>query len=351
MDIDKQTVLVVDDATENIDVIVGLLKEQYRIKAAVNGIKALKIVEKKQPDLILLDIMMPEMDGYEVIAQLKNSPATRDIPVIFLTGKTEASDETKGFELGAVDYISKPFSPSVVKARVNTHLELVKQRQQSEQLLANTLPEKVIADLKETGTSKPELFKNVTVLFSDFVGFTDMSTDIEPELLIGELSDIFTAFDDIIVKNHGERIKTIGDAYMAVSGMPNEDPNHAKNIVQSATEMIAYLEQRNSTSELQWQARIGIHSGPVVGGIVGTKKYLYDVFGDTVNTASRVETASDTMRITVSQSTYDLVANSFNFAPRGPIELKGKGELNLYFFMSPNRVAPEVKLPLRGGEK
>ena len=331
MDIAKQTVLVVDDATENIDVIVGLLKEQYRVKAAVNGVKALKIVEKKPPDLILLDIMMPEMDGYEVIAQLKNSPATRDIPVIFLTGKTEAADETKGFELGAVDYISKPFSPSVVKARVHTHLELVKQRQKSEQLLANTLPEKVIADLKETGTSKPELFKNVTVMFSDFVGFTKMSTNIEPELLISELSDIFTAFDTIIAQNHGERIKTIGDAYMAVSGMPNEDPNHAKNIVQSATEIIAYLEQRNSTSELKWQARIGIHSGPVVGGIVGTKKYLYDVFGDTVNTASRAETASDTMRITISQSTYDLVANAFRFTPRGPIDLKGKGELNLYF--------------------
>ena len=331
MHIEKQTVLVVDDATENIDVIVGLLKEQYRVKAAVNGVKALKIVEKKQPDLILLDIMMPEMDGYEVIGQLKSNPLTRDIPVIFLTGKTEAADETKGFELGAVDYISKPFSPSVVKARVNTHLELVKQRKKSEQLLANTLPEKVIADLKETGTSKPELFQNVSVLFSDFVGFTNMSTNIEPEILISELSDIFTAFDAIIAQNHGERIKTIGDAYMAVSGMPNKDPNHAKNIVQSATEMMAYLEQRNSTSELQWQARIGIHSGPVVGGIVGTKKYLYDVFGDTVNTASRTETASETMRITISQSTYELVTDAFNLTPRGPIELKGKGELNLYF--------------------
>jgi class 3 adenylate cyclase len=336
MDIEKQTVLVVDDATENIDVIVGLLKEQYRVKAAVNGIKALKIVDKKPPDLILLDIMMPEMDGYEVITQLKNNPKTRDIPVIFLTGKTEAADETKGFELGAVDYISKPFSPSVVKARVNTHLELVKQRQKSEQLLANTLPEKVISDLKEHGKSKPELFSNVTVMFSDFVGFTDMSTNIEPEILISELSDIFTAFDEIIAKNHGERIKTIGDAYMAVSGMPDKDPNHAKNIVQSATEMISYLNERNSNSDIQWQTRIGIHSGPVVGGIVGTKKYLYDVFGDTVNTASRTETASETMRISISQSTADLVGNSFTLTARGPIELKGKGKLDLYFVNTTN---------------
>lgn len=331
MNTEKQTVLVVDDATENIDVIVGLLKEKYRVKAAVNGIKALTIVEKKPPDLILLDIMMPEMDGYEVITKLKSNPTTRDIPVIFLTGKTEVSDETKGFELGAIDYISKPFNPAVVKARVNTHMELVLQRKKTEQLLANTLPEKVIQELKETGGSKPELFKNVSVLFSDFVGFTDMSSTVSPELLISELSDIFTAFDEIVETHECERIKTIGDAYLAVCGMPNEDPYHAKKIVQAAIEMVDYLKQRTSSSNLKWENRIGIHSGPLVAGIVGTKKYLYDIFGDSVNTASRVETASEPLRITVSQSTYDLISNAFNFTPRGPIELKGKGELNLYF--------------------
>ncbi len=331
MEKERQTVLVVDDATENIDVIVGLLKDSCRVKAAVNGMKALKIVERKPPDLILLDIMMPEMDGHEVIKRLKSNPATKDIPVIFLTGKTEVADETKGFELGAVDYISKPFNPAVVKARVKTHLELVKQRQQSERLLANILPQKVIADLKATGTSKPELFDEVTVLFSDFVGFTDFSTNIAPEILINELSDIFTAFDEIIYRNHSERIKTIGDAYMAVCGMPSRNPEHAKNIVQAATEMINYLEQRNRQSELQWRCRIGIHSGALVGGIVGVKKYLYDVFGDTVNTASRVETASEAMRISVSQATYQLVAEDFQFIPRGAIELKGKGPVELFF--------------------
>ena len=331
MDIEKQTVLVVDDATENIDVIVGLLKDQYRVKAAINGIKALKIVDKNPPDLILLDIMMPEMDGYEVITNLKSNASTREIPVIFLTGKTEVSDETKGFELGAIDYISKPFNPAVVKARVNTHMELVLQRKKTEQLLANILPEKVIQELKETGGSKPDLFENVSVLFSDFVDFTDISSGITPELLISELSDIFTKFDEIIEANNCERIKTIGDAYLAVSGMPNEDPYHAKNIVKAAKEMVDYLKERNATSELIWKTRIGIHSGPIVAGIVGTKKYLYDIFGDSVNTASRVETASEPMKISISQSTYELVSDSFTLTPRGPIELKGKGELNLYF--------------------
>jgi len=334
MNTEKQTILVVDDATENIDVIVSLLKEQYRVKAAVNGIKALKIVEKNPPDLILLDIMMPEMDGYEVITRLKENPLTRDIPVIFLTGKTEAADETKGFEMGAVDYISKPFSPSVVKARVHTHLDLLKQRDKVEQLLSNTLPAKVITELKEGGKVKPELFDNVTVLFSDFVDFTDMSATVTPELLISELSELFTEFDAIMLENKCERIKTIGDAYLAVCGMPDNDPDHAANMTRAALAMVDYLKERNQTSTIQWCARIGLHSGSVVGGIVGTTKYIYDIFGDTVNTASRIENASESMRVTISQTSYDLLPDSFNCSSRGPIELKGKGAVNLYFVES-----------------
>ena len=331
MNKEKHTVLVVDDATENIDVIVGLLKDQYKVKAAINGMKALKIIEKRPPDLILLDIMMPEMDGYEVIQTLKAHPLTRDIPVIFLTGKTEASDETKGFELGAVDYISKPFNPAVVKARVDTQMELIQRRKETERLLNNILPGKVIEDLKESGGSKPELFSDVTVLFSDFVDFTEISTRTAPETLINELSELFTAFDDIMEKNRCERIKTIGDAYLAVCGMPNSDANHAENVVRAAVEMMAFLNERNASSPFQWKSRIGIHSGPVVGGIVGTKKYIYDIFGDTVNTASRVENSSETMKISITDSTRKLLPDTFHCTPRGAIELKGKGVVELFF--------------------
>jgi CheY-like chemotaxis protein len=331
MNNEKMTVLVVDDATENIDVIVGLLKEHYKVKAATNGFKALKIIESKPPDLVLLDIMMPEIDGYEVIKSIKANPQTADIPVIFLTGKTDVSDETTGFELGAVDYISKPFNPLVVKARVKTHIELVRQRRKTEILLASILPEKVIKDLKNVGFSKPDVFENVSVLFSDFVGFTNMSTNMKPEILIGELSEIFTAFDSIIEKNQCERIKTIGDAYLAVCGMPTENPAHAECITNSGLEMLKYLEARNKTSEFIWQCRIGIHSGPVVGGIVGVKKYIYDIFGDTVNTASRIEGASEAMKLSVSHTTYELIKNKFHCISRGQVLLKGKGDTALYF--------------------
>jgi class 3 adenylate cyclase len=209
--------------------------------------------------------------------------------------------------------------------------EIHAEKEKSEKLLLNTLPVKVVEDLKRDGISKPENFDNVSVYFSDFVGFTNISANLEPEYLIKELNDIFTAFDDIMSKYHCERIKTIGDAYMAVCGMPEKEPNHAKNMVLASMEILKFLEERNRKSELKWEIRVGINSGKVVGGIVGVRKYLYDVFGNTINTASRMESNSVPMRINVSQSTYDLVKNEFNFEERKPIVVKGLGLTKMYF--------------------
>ena len=170
MDLDmeqqKLTVLAVDDSPENLSVITGLLNEEHKVKAARSGAKALEIINTSAPDLILLDITMPDMDGYEVMAILKSNPETKDIPVIFLTALSEVEDEAKGFTLGAVDYIFKPFNPLIVKARVATHLELVRHRRKTEELLENILPKKVILELKETGRSKPDSFENVTIFLS-----------------------------------------------------------------------------------------------------------------------------------------------------------------------------------------
>ena len=149
--------------------------------------------------------------------------------------------------------------------------------------------------------------------------------------LIQELSDIFTNFDRIVGIYHSQRIKTIGDAYLCVCGMPSADPKHANNLINAALDIIAYLEERNKSSTIQWRIRVGIHSGPVVGGIVGTKKYIYDVFGDTINTASRMESNSEPMRINISNSTRELVKNSFKLTARGEFEAKGKGVMTMYF--------------------
>lgn len=208
-----------------------------------------------------------------------------------------------------------------------------RERQRSEKLLLNILPMRIAEELKETGKSSPESFKNVSVCFSDIVGFTKMSSVIEPSELISELNEIFTAFDRIITKNGCERIKTIGDAYLCVCGMPIPNENHVFNIAKSALEILAYLRQRNSNSQHKWEIRLGIHSGAVVGGVVGVEKYIYDVFGDTINTASRMEAHSEPMKINVSEVSYNLLKGKYIFKERSPLEVKGKGLMKMYFLL------------------
>jgi adenylate cyclase len=209
--------------------------------------------------------------------------------------------------------------------------QLEAEKEKTEELLLNTLPLKVVNELKENGRTEPESFENVTVYFSDIVGFTDASTKLEPAVLIGELNEIFTAFDDIMSSNKCERIKTIGDAYLAVCGMPDANPEHAKCMANAAIQIRDYLIGRNKSSKIDWKIRIGIHTGNVVGGIVGLRKYIYDVFGDTINTTSRMESNSEPMRINVSETTYLLIKDKFQFVAREPMPIKGKGVMNMYF--------------------
>jgi class 3 adenylate cyclase len=211
---------------------------------------------------------------------------------------------------------------------------ILAEKEKSEALLRNILPAHIAEQLKETGSTVPELFDNVTVYFSDLVGFTTMSSRMDPQTLIAELNDIFTNFDNIIEAHHCERIKTIGDAYLAVCGMPLPDRDHARNMVRSAVEMVRWLEARNAAAPHQWRMRVGIHTGPVVGAVVGVKKYIYDVFGDTINTASRMESNSEPMRINLSEATHGLVRDEFAFVERPALEVKGKGAMRMYFVES-----------------
>lgn len=208
---------------------------------------------------------------------------------------------------------------------------ILREKRKSEKLLLNVLPRQVAAELKRYGKASAQTFSDVTVLFSDFAGFTEMSAGLAPEVLIGELTELFTAFDLLVQKHGCERIKTIGDAYLAVCGLPEAQQQHAVRMTHVALGMVEYLKQRNLTTELQWTLRIGLHSGDVVGGIVGIKKYIYDVFGDTINTASRMESSSLPMQINVSQSVYELIRDDFICEPRGELAVKGKGNMQMYF--------------------
>jgi len=206
------------------------------------------------------------------------------------------------------------------------------ERKKSDELLLNILPGEVANELKANGSTKARQFENVTVLFTDFVNFTIAGERMSPQSLIDELHTCFKAFDNIIEKYNIEKIKTIGDAYLAVCGLPLADQRHAENVVKAAIEINAFVQDRIAKlGERTFQVRIGIHSGSVVAGIVGVKKFAYDVWGDTVNTAARMEQNSEAGKINISQSTYELVKDKFTCQYRGELEVKNKGEMKMYF--------------------
>ena len=209
--------------------------------------------------------------------------------------------------------------------RQRNKLKIEKNR--SDELLLNILPEEVAEELKQTGQANAKQFGNASVIFTDFVNFTEISEKMSPTDLVSEIHKNFTAFDAIIERNGLEKIKTIGDAYMAVCGLPNENHDHAIKAIKAAKEIRDYIAGSNS----KFQIRIGINSGPVVAGIVGVKKYAYDIWGDTVNTANRMESNSEAGKINISGSTYNLVKDHFKCSYRGKISAKGKGEVDMYY--------------------
>lgn len=333
----NKRILIVDDIEENLAVLTETLAaEGFSPLQAKSGERALEIARKAVPDLILLDIRMPGMDGYETLKALKADPAIAEIPVIFLSALNQIEDKVRGFECGAVDYVSKPFQKEEIIARVTTHIHLREarrsieaERQKSERLLHTILPQRVADELKNDRKSEPELFDEVSIFFSDFVNFTEKARTLSAKELIGELNDIYTAFDDIMESNGCERIKTIGDAYLAVCSISNPTSDHAARIARAASDILGYLEGRNARSALQWKIRIGLHCGPIVGGIVGTKKYLYDIFGDTVNIASRMESHADSMCVCCTRTFADKAGCDFTFSNDRQAQIKGVGEMGI----------------------
>jgi class 3 adenylate cyclase len=334
----NKTILVVDDAPTNIQVVNSILKDIYKIRIATNGAKALELVKVvPYPDLILLDVQMPDMDGYEVCTRLKADAETRDIPVIFLTAQTEITDETRGFDVGAVDYIHKPFSPAVVKARVRTHLalrektELIEEKnRENEALLLNILPREIVNRLKGGENEIADNFADVTVLFGDIVGFTGLSSTISAAEIVEMLNGLFSRFDQVANELGIEKIKTIGDCYMAVCGLPTSCSDHADRMARMALRMVEVTRERGNETGLNLQMRIGLNSGPVVAGVIGTSKFIYDLWGDTVNLASRMESNGVPGQIQVTRNVYERLKDSFVFDSRGVIQVKGKGEIETW---------------------
>lgn len=208
--------------------------------------------------------------------------------------------------------------------------ELQREKERVEKLLLNIMPKSVYEELKDYGTTTPMRFEAATVMMLDFVGFTDMAISRDPAALISELNDIFTSFDRIVELFGCERIKTIGDAYVAVSGIPEHTPDHAVNVARAALRVRRYLERRNSSHPVHWKCRIGIATGPIIGSMVGIQKYVYDIFGPAPNLAARMETLCEPMEITCNKEAYDLLAKEFTFTERGETDVKGFGKIPTY---------------------
>jgi adenylate cyclase len=340
------TVLVVDDNEMNRDMLNRRLERQgHKVIAAENGRKALEVLESTKVDLVLLDILMPELDGLQTLELLKADSALRHTPVIMLSALDEIDSVVRCIEIGADDYLPKPFNPVLLNARISACLEkkrlrdqeqayleqLTAEREKSERLLLNVLPKSIADRLKQGETTIADSFPSVTVLFADLVDFTQRASQVPAAELVQSLNEIFSKFDWLAELHHLEKIKTIGDAYMVVGGLPMPRKDHAEAVAEIALDMQKVVRRISSGEGIEFDIRIGISSGPVIAGIIGSKKFIYDLWGDTVNIASRMESLGQPGSIQVSEPTFELIKDKYELDKRGKIEVKGKGKMTTYF--------------------
>jgi class 3 adenylate cyclase len=365
-------ILIVDDKLENIRFLSNFLAKQgYQVRKAINGQAALMAARTVSPDLILLDINMPGMGGYEVCEKLKQESQTSSIPIIFLSAGDDIDDKIRAFQVGGVDYITKPFQLEEALVRIQTHLKvqslqkkllvrneelqqtvtalqktqaaleaseaaLQESQEQTERLLLNILPLSIAERLKQDTSAIAEHFDDVTILFADIVGFTPLSTRIKPAELVNLLNEIFSNFDELTEKHGLEKIKTIGDAYMVVGGLPVPKPDHAEAVAQMALDMQGAIAHFQAKYSEQLHIRIGINTGSVVAGVIGTKKFIYDLWGDAVNVASRMESSGVPGKIQVTEATYERLKERYKFEKRGQVDVKGRGDMTTYWLVGDN---------------
>jgi len=489
-------ILLVDDNPDNLRLLSRMLsRKNYATQSAISGKIAIAMAKNEPPDLILLDITMPEMDGFEVCQHLKADPKTNAIPIIFISALTEVMDKVRAFGAGGVDYITKPFQFAEVLARIENHLTLQRlqrqlaqqntrlqqevhermraeqalcekeaylrlildnipqqvfwkdtdlifrgcnqnwanssgledpnevigktdydlfpspevadvfqkqdrqvletdrplhmiakkqradrpgkrtwldinklpihdelgnvigilgvieditqrklaeealraEKQRTDHLLLNILPKAIVERLKRLEGAIADRFDEATVLFADIVGFTSISSRIPPTEVVNMLNQIFSTFDHLAERHGLEKIKTIGDAYMVAGGIPIDRVDHIESVANMAIDMLQAIHEMRSDLDIPLQIRIGINTGPVVAGVIGVKKFIYDLWGDTVNVASRMESTGEPDRIQVTEVIYETLKDRFVFEPRGMVEIKGKGAMMAYWLIPPPR--------------
>jgi class 3 adenylate cyclase len=350
-------ILIAED--ENI-IAFDIAENIRRLGYEVTGIArtSQEVIEKARdlkPDLILMDIMLDEnTSGVDAADQIRT---LFDIPVVFLTALADKETIKRAKLTEPFGYILKPFETrtlhttiemAVYKHDVNLKVkertrELEEERQKSERLLQNILPREIIKELREKGSIEPRHYKSVSILYTDFQEFTKIASLLPPQKLVTELNDIFRNFDAIIENYNLEKMKTIGDSYLVAGGIPAETEDHATKIVSAALDMQNYLKARGNFSGFRWVMRAGIHTGSVIAGVVGKRKFTYDIWGDTVNIAAMIEKSCLPGEISISEQTYELIKDNFECDFNNQLRVHDTGNLKTYY-VKKVRVTGSVQL-------
>jgi class 3 adenylate cyclase/CheY-like chemotaxis protein len=341
-------ILIVDDEPFNRDVLAQELELlEHEGLAAVNGRDALELLRRETVDLILLDIMMPEIDGFEVLRRLKSDSERRHIPVIMISALHDLDSVVRCIELGADDYLPKPFDPVLLKARIGACLErkrwrdqevaylaqiegqmreIERERARADRLLHAILPPSAVAELKARDRVTPKRYEQVAVLFGDIVSFTPYCEQHAAEEVVANLDRLTRACEELVSAHGLEKIKTVGDCVVATANLlePHADP------VLASVRCAFAMAEAARVNPAGWQIRIGIHLGPVVAGVVGGSKFTFDVFGDTVNVAARLSDYGVDGAVYLSEAAWSQLDGRVRAQPLGAVTLKGKGEIAVY---------------------
>jgi class 3 adenylate cyclase len=341
-------VLIVEDETIIArDLSRTMKKFGYEVVDVVSsGEEVISRTIELEPNLILMDIKLSgKMSGIEAADEIKK---IIDIPIIYITAYADKETIHKAKMTEPFAYIVKPFDEkslntsieiAVYKHNIGKKLrertiELEEEKKKSDILIHNILPKQIVKELRETGIIKPRDYKMVTLLFTDFQDFSTLSAKMKPNELVSELNEIFKHFDKIVDECGLEKLKTIGDSYMAGGGFPEECSDHALKVVKAAIEMQDYIFKRNNKSRFKWPMRVGVHSGNVVAGVIGKNKMTYDVWGTTVNIANRMESNGRPGKVNISSSTYNLIKDYYECDFYDSLKISERRKIDMYFIRS-----------------
>ncbi len=345
-------ILIVDDNEDNRYTLQLLLESDghSRLATASGGQEALALLAREKFSLVLLDMMMPDLNGDEVLKIIKSNPDMRDVSVVMLSADTDTERVAKCIEIGADDYLPKPFNPTILRARIsselrkrslrsmeNEYLERIEEEKKNSQaLLRNVLPPEIAIRLWKGETNIADHFEDATIIFADVVGFTKITARMRAFEIVACLNRLFSEFDRLVDDIGGEKIKTIGDSYMAAVGLPAPRPDHARIGSKLALDLVTAAQRLQSSLPVPFPVRVGVHSGPIMAGVIGTRKFAYDVWGDTVNIASRIEAAGEPNRVLISAATAKHLERDFKLDGPHKIETNEHRIIDTFFISRNN---------------